>query len=207
MRFLWHVKCCVRAMGHSRSAHGHHLISGLTQGLCVCLYLNESHIFPDFPHWRSIFNTCNFLWSCNYTITYKIISVTHRCTGFFIINISHITLAHFFLFLDLVRIWDDKNTYVLAASTAFALLPALSLPLTLSYSPFSSSLWFSACSPLMSLMTPPPFVSHLFPSQSFLLYSFIFPLALHLSLLPSLLSFLLCSSSLLAIAVGVLSRD
>lgn len=113
----------------------------------------------------------------------------------------------FFFFLDLVRIWDDKNTCVLAAAIAFSLFPALSSSLTLSYSPFSSSLWFSACSPLMSLMTPPPFVSHLFPSQSFLLYSFIFPLALHLSLLPSLLSFLLCSSSLLAIAVGVLSRD
>lgn len=175
MRFLWHVKCCVRAMGHSRSAHGHHLISGLTQGLCVCLYLNESHNFPDFPHWRSIFNTCNFLWSCNYTITYKIISVTHRCTGFFIINISHITLAHFFLFLDLVRIWDDKNTYVLAASTAFALLPALSLPLTLSYSPFSSSLWFSACSLLMSLMTPPPLC---LASFSFSIFS---PLLFYLS--------------------------
>lgn len=131
MRFLWHVKCCVRAMGHSKSTHGHHLISGLTQGLCVCLYLNESHIFPDFLHWRSIFNTCNFLWSCNSTITYEIISVTHRCTGFFIINISHITLARFFFFfLDLVRIWDDKNTYVLAAATAFSLLPALSLPLS-----------------------------------------------------------------------------
>lgn len=99
MRFLWLLKCCIRAMGHSRSAHGHHLISGLTQGLCVCLYFNESHIFSDFLHWCSIFNTCNFPWSCNYTITYKIISVTHRCIGFFIINISHITLAVFFSFL------------------------------------------------------------------------------------------------------------
>lgn len=93
--------------------------------LCLSLFKWKSH----FPRFSSLtFHFCNFLWSCNSTITYEIISVTHRCTGFFIINISHITLARFFFFfLDLVRIWDDKNTYVLAAATAFSLLPALSL--------------------------------------------------------------------------------
>lgn len=92
------------------------------------------------------------------------------------------------------------------------LSPSFPLSLFLSHTQLLSTLPFllpcdSQLAHLWWVWWHPPLVSHLFPSQSFLLYSFIFPLALHLSLLPSLLSFLLCSSSLLAIAVGVLSRD
>lgn len=136
--------------------------------------------FPDFFHCRSIFNTCNFLWSCNYTITYKINSVTHRCTGFFIIDISHITLAPFFSFLTWLGL-GQKYVCVGSNHCFLSLFPALSSSHTQSLSLF----FFFV---ILSLLTfdefddPPPPLSLI----SFLLNLFSF----------TLLSFLLCFISL-----------
>lgn len=139
LRFLWHVNCCVWAMGHSRITHGRDLISGLNQGRSVFLYLIcrkkmrvtfSQILVTDGPF---LIHVISFEVVITPLLTRLILSHTDaRASPLLIFRTS---LWLFFSFLTWLGFSADKNMYVLAATTACSLSP-LSLSLAHSLSLF-----------------------------------------------------------------------